>query len=242
MPLKLANGNNVTLFLKPKKPKKPAEPDRVKCYSHRVLELGLQFKSLLYLCKNPDRNRGLTLLKATMIHFKANNNMSKYAYEIMRLLVHQYCTLSEKEAHEEFYGLFVNTKGKADSFIPCDLRMEHLVKSVKTNIKHMFSNKTDKNITTRTSALPVMKDIAENFDKVTGVIVRSKKHSDKESIHDEQDMIKDIHQLKPFVYQSGRKHDSFPNVTSQMVSLLNTTNFRSWIDIQKYKFATELGN
>ena len=236
--VKLGNGNTVSLMVKTK----PAEPDSVKDYSHLVLELGLQFKTFLSLCKNPNRSRGLAALKTTMLHFKANNGCSKYAYEIARLLVHQQCILSEREAYEEFYGLFVNTSGKSNSHIPCDLKMEYIVKEVKTNIKHMFSNKTEQNITTRSSALPVIKDIAQNFDDVTGVIMRSKRHTNVDSLQDEREMIKDIHQIKPFVCQPGRKHESFPIVTKQMSALLDADHFRSWIQSQIYKYVTHLGN
>ncbi|CAG2220286.1 unnamed protein product [Mytilus edulis] len=172
IPIQLSNGKRRSYVIKKAQKSQTPQEDKVKNYGHLCLELGLQFKAILDLCKLPDRERGLRLLKVCMIHFKANNNLSKYAYEILRLLVHQLCILSEQEAHEEFYGLFVNTKGKIDSHIPCDLQMEYIVKSVKRNIKHMFSNKTDKNITTRTSALPAIKDIAENFDKTSGVIIR----------------------------------------------------------------------
>ncbi|CAC5403385.1 unnamed protein product [Mytilus coruscus] len=158
IPIQLSNGKRWSYVIKKAQKSQTAQEDKVKNYGHLCLELGLQFKAILDLCKLPDRDRGLRLLKVCMIHFKANNNLSKYAYEILRLLVHQLCILSEQEAHEEFYGLFVNTKGKMDSHIPCDLQMEYIVKSVKRNIKHMFSNKTGKNITTRTSALPAIKD------------------------------------------------------------------------------------
>ncbi|CAG2238830.1 unnamed protein product [Mytilus edulis] len=133
---------------------------------------------------------------------KVNKNLSKYTYEILRLLVHQLCILSEQEAHEEFYGLFVNTKGKIDRHIPCDLQMEYIVKSVKRNIKHMFSNKTDKNITTRTSALPAIKDIAENFDKTSGVIIRYNEVDGFTLIHLEE---KDIFSMIPGKIGPARK-------------------------------------
>lgn len=103
----------------------------------------MMLKSLLALCKSPDRSRGLSLLKVAMLMFKANNYLSKYAYEIMRFLVHQLCTLSDRKAHQEFYGLFVNTGGKIDSHIPCDLKMEHIVKFARHHLKHMFSNQTE---------------------------------------------------------------------------------------------------
>ena len=109
-------------------------PDHVKNYGHIVLELGLLFKDLLDVIHLPDRDRCLRLLKLAMIFFKANKNLSKYAHEILRFLVHQTCTLSETEAHEVFYGLFVNTRGKKDSHIPADLQVEHLVRTTKKHI------------------------------------------------------------------------------------------------------------
>ena len=235
--LKLANGETKTILLKRKLP--PA--DHVKNYAHRVLELGMLFKSLLYLCKCPSRNMALSLIKITMLVFKANNNLSKYAYECMRFLVHQKCTLSEKEASEEFYGLFVNTKGRLDSHIPCDLQMEYIVKLVKKHLKHMFSNQTEANVTARTSAITAMIEISDKFDRTSDVIVRAKKHSDKDSKQDEADMIKDLRDVRPFVFQRGRSHPTFPNITPSLTESLNPAEIRSWIEVQTLKWATEVG-
>jgi hypothetical protein len=57
-----------------------------------------------------------------------------------------------------FTGLFVNTHGQIDT--PADLQMEYLVKNVKKQIKHMYSNKTEGNIVTRTSVLSAMNEIS----------------------------------------------------------------------------------
>lgn len=93
--IKLANGKYTKLsVLKRKKTHpKPQKVDKVLHYSQRLLELGLFFKDWLDLCKMPHRDRGLCLLRKTMLIFKSNNNLSKYAYEIMRLLYtkHAYC-------------------------------------------------------------------------------------------------------------------------------------------------------
>ena len=172
--------------------KAKSDQDYVKNYGHQLLELGLLFKELMDFIKLPERQRGICILKVCMLYFKSFNNNSKYAYEILRLLVHQNCLLSEKEAHEEFYGLFVNSNGKFYGHIPADLAMEHLVKKVKEHIKHMFSNKTEKNIISRTQAISIIKDIGENFDKESNVTTRSKKHVSKSSIADEQLMLADL--------------------------------------------------
>ena len=233
----LASGETKTILLKRKSP----PGDYVKNYGHKVLELGMLFKSILQLCKSPSRKTGLSLIKITMLVFKANNNLSKYAYECMRFLVHQKCSLSEKEAAEEFYGLFVNTKGRLDSHIPCDLQMEYIVKLVKKHLKHMFSNQTEKNVTARTSAITAMVEVSKNFDNKSQVIVRSKKHSDKDSKMDEVDMIKDLRNVRPFQFQSGRAHPTFPEIKSSLTESLDPADIRSWIEMQTLKWATEIG-
>lgn len=239
MTLQLSNGDTKTIMMR--KVKKAVKEDSVKNYGHLTLELSLMFKSLLDLCKTPNRERGLRLMKLVMTHFKANKWLSKYASEIMRFLVHQMCILSEREAHEEFYGLFVNTEGGVGNHIPCDLQMEFLVKQVKKNIKHMFSNKTEKNITVRTSALPALSDIGEVFDKNSNVITRAKKHSDIDSKRDESAIISDLRQLRPFKLEPGRYHRAFPNVAKTITMKLDPMSFHKWVADQKNKFATEIG-
>ncbi len=105
--------------------------DGVFNYSISLLESGLLFTSLLDLVHYPQRDRGLRLFKFALMFFRSHSTHSKYAYEIVRFLMHQMCTLSLKSAHEEFYGLFANCQGTHGRNIPCDLLMEHYVKKIK---------------------------------------------------------------------------------------------------------------
>ena len=75
-------------------------------------------------------------------------------------------TVSEKSS---------NTNGHFDGHIPADRRMEYLVKTVKTHLKHMYSNKTEKNIVKRTSVIATISDISERYDSTTNVIVRTER-------------------------------------------------------------------
>ena len=238
--IQLTNGKKITLM-------KPAvhhtEPnDYVHNYARRVLETGLLFKDQLDLTRMPDRERGIRLLKLTMLYLKSHRNLSKYAYEIMRLLVHQICILSEKEAHEEFYGMFVNTSCKYDSHIPTDRCMEYLVKEIKRHIKHMYSKKTEENITNRTRAISGIREISENYDRQSSVIVRSKKHSDKSSLEDEMVLLEDLRWVRPFHFTPGRRHTAFPNIASSVVEDLNVAHFHDWINTKLFNFAVEKGN
>jgi hypothetical protein len=210
-------------------------------YARLVVELGLLYQNLIDMIKLPDRDRAIRLLKLTMVMLKQHNNQSKYAYEIMRLLVHQLCCLSEREAHEEFYGMFVNTAGKVDGHVAVDDRMEWCVNTVKKNIKHMASNATEKNIKRRTAAISGISDISENFDKNTKVVVRAKKHKEASSLSDEIQMLEDLRQMRPFHFEAGRHHNSFPNVNDSLLKNVDASKIRSWVHQKIYLFSTEYG-
>ena len=231
----LADGRRLQLMRR----NPPQVGDHVKNYGHRVLEIGLLYKNWLDFIKLPDRDRGLRLLKLMMPVFKANNNLSKYSYEIMRLLVHQLCVLSEREAHKEFYGMFVNTKGRLDSNIAVDDRMECHVAKVKKHVKHMYSNRTDANIAKRSLSFAGMSDVAENYDKVSGVIVRSKKHTTQASYGDELSMIEDLRQIRPFRYTRHRYHEGFERIECSCLESLRVGHYYQWLENKLYKFATE---
>ena len=238
--ISLINGQVISL-MKPYT-QQTEEKDCVLNYARRILEAGLLFKDLLDMTHLPERQRGLRLLKLCMVYLKSHKNLSKYAYEILRLLVHQLCILSERHANEEFYGLFVNTAGLYDSHIPTDRRMEYLVKQVKMHLKHMMSNKTEENISNRTRAISGIREISENFDRQCSVIIRSKRRSDKGSQGNELVLLNDLRRLRPFNKVPGRQHLAFPNITASVVDALNIPHFHNWVDTRKFYFAVEKGN
>ncbi len=211
--------------------------DGVQNYAHRVLELGLLYKDLLDMCKLPSRARALPLLKLIMLLFKVNSNLSKYALEVMRLLVHQLCSLSEQAAHEEFYGLFVNTEGSPAGHVACDDRMEWQGELGQRPIQHMASNKSEKNISNRSRALS-----GTNYDRTTQVLVRSKKHKVAPAREDELAMVTDLHQLRPFQFHAGRCHSAFENISGSMLSEADFPALQRWLEDKAYMYATELGN
>ena len=177
-----------------------------------------------------------------MVLLKADSNMCRYADEILRFLVHQLFILSEEEAHIMFYGMFVNTKGKIDSFIPCDLMMEFVVRTMKKHIKHMYSNKTERNIERKTGALASLDALMNNYDVDSSVIRRNKKHRKADVGGDELSMAEDLHSLSPFQVIPGRKHEQFENVSCSLLSSLNYDHFLRWVTRRAEIHATSLGN
>ena len=242
MDVALADGRKLSVKICDNKVKMSDRQDYVMNYGRRVLELGLLYKDLLDATKLPERSRHISLFKLTMLLFKSHRNLSKYAYEILRVLVHQICILSEKAAAEEFYALFVNTNGHFDGHIPADRRMEYLVKTVKTHLKHMYSNKTEKNIVKRTSAIATISEISERYDSTTNVIVRTKRHSDRSSRGDELILLDSIRAVRPFRKTEGRYHMAFPNIRPSTSDGLDLQHYHMWLVKKIEQFATELGN
>ena len=222
--------------------KHSSHSDKVQNYALLAMEFGFVLKNFLGCIKTPNRQRMLRTVKLMMILLKADSYQSKYADEILRFLVHQLCILSEEEANLMFYSMFVNTKGDVDSFVPCDLMMEFMVRAVKKHIKHMHSNKTESNIDRKTGALASLNSLVKTYDNDTGVLQRSKKHTKSSQESDELSMAEDLHSLKPFTADTGRAHSHFKNVQPSMLGLLDYDYFLKWVTYRSKVHATSLGN
>ena len=207
----------------------PPQPDKVKAYAQQVLEFGLLFKNFEEVCNNPNRERMLRTLKLMMLLIRADSPQAKYADEILRFLMQQLVLLSEHAAYEMFFSLFVNMKGQLTSSMPADIWMERLVRITKKHIKSMVSNKNEENIFRRTSALAGLDFVGSNFDEQSSVSRSTSKHSKAAVDEDEQIMLQDLHKIHPFRNQSGRKHESFPNIESSVLAEMNYSDLHSWM-------------
>ena len=205
----------------------------MKTYGHHVLEVGLTLKYFLELMKTPDRTKLLGLFKMMMVQLKARNTRAKYTLELLRLLLQQYCLLPLKEA--VLQACFVNTDSEVNSHVPADLRMEWLVKNVKTHLKHMFSNKNMAKIAAMSSALYGIQLISENFDETPKVVRRSQKYKKKDVGSDEVSMIADLHRLQPFKHSAGRKYEAFKRIPPSPVKWLDVEKFIKWFTGHKEK-------
>ena len=181
-------------------------------------------------------------MKRMMIILKADNNMSKYADEILRFLVHQTCTLSEYDAKLTFYSMFINTQGRIDGHIAADMQMEFIVRTYKKHIKHMLSNKTESNIERKTAALGSLFNITTHYDDITSVVTRTSSHSKPSEVGDEISMLEDLRQIHPFKHSDNRSHDTFKNIQLSLLAALDRNNLFKWLMHRSKIHATSLGN
>ena len=179
--------------------------------------------------KTPNRNRMIRTMKLLLVVLKADGNMRRYADEILRFLIHQICILSAQEARFMFYSMFVNNKGKMNSFIPCELMMEFIVRNAKKHIKHMCSNKTDSNINRKTGALAGLDMLIKGYDTETDVRQRSGRHIRPTEEGDVLTIAEDLRSLSPFTHQPGRHGQHFTNISPSLFSLLDFDHFLKWL-------------
>lgn len=77
--------------------------------------------------------------------------------------------MSEKAANEDsVLWIICQHHRRFNGHIPAERRMEYLVKEVKEHSKHMFSNKTERNVRNRSSAMSSIREIAEHYEEMSG--------------------------------------------------------------------------
>jgi hypothetical protein len=216
--------------------------DAVYNYAKRVLETGLMFKCLIFLCKSPDYATFMCLLKLLAAALHVKSNKSKYSLEIIRYLIHHNEVLSQRASLETFYRQFVNTNGTPSGHIPADLQNEYIVKEEKEMLRHMYSGKSDKNIERRSAALFAASSVAKTYDSETEVLIRCTKHSTMSSAADEMEIINDLRAKRPFNrMNSGREHKGLPAVEPSCLSSLDLNEYTSWIRDKQIIYSKEIG-
>jgi len=91
---------------------------------------------------------------------------------------------------------FVNPKGKRGKNKATDLQKENEVKYLKGLIRSLGANKTEKSIVSITKAGPVMKEIADNFDDMSGTRNVKTSHKLKSRDQDIEVVTKKLHGLR----------------------------------------------
>ncbi|VDI11762.1 Hypothetical predicted protein [Mytilus galloprovincialis] len=215
---------------------KENKPDKIKDYAHYGLEVGMTFIYFLQNVKKPNRNKMLPLLKMMMLQLRGHSMNAKYPKEILRMLVQQYSVMGLQDACQVFQACFINTTGKSDGHVPADLVQEWNVKECKKHIKHMYSNKIDANICNRTSALPSIHTIADNFDTEACTIIRSKKHTRKQNDEDELLLIQDMKKIRPFEYTSGRSYKEFNTIPRSIAQKVDGQLLLKWFNKNRRTF------
>jgi hypothetical protein len=120
--------------------------------------------------------------------------------------------------------------------------MEHNVRSIKWNVKHMNSGVNDLHIKQRAAANGILGDIGDNYDTCVQSVQRYQSHSHITAIGDMQEVIESMLDYKVFSKVELRSHSSFPAFPASLWQNIDMNKMHHWLADKIEEYAYELGN
>ena len=114
--------------------------------------------------------------------------------------------LSEREANQCIWAATTNWKGGSGKNIEIDLMQENQNLDQKNLIRAMGANQTEKSITRASKASGGIREIVDNFDEIANIRPKSGKHTHASSLKDENTILADLRDLRPFTPLPSRAH------------------------------------
>jgi hypothetical protein len=209
------------------------QPDQIKEYSLCLLRLFFILKSLKDAVKLGDGDRLATIRKVLLKHFKSHSGHNTYAIEMLISILQDKVFLTKRQAHQTRWASLVNSRGGSGNNIEIDLMQENLNRELKKGISGMGANKTPKAIERFSKAAWGEAEIITNFDVAMKIKKPASSHKHKSSEKDENIILADLLQLKPFESIDGRFHEGFPSASSNTLAALNEKAFHDWLKKHK---------
>ena len=75
-----------------------------------------------------------------------------------------------------------------------------------------------------------MRKIIESYEAQVNIHRRSSAHSRQSALYDENIILEDLRDLRPFKKIVGREFESFENISASPTKSFNSAKFQSWID------------
>ena len=179
----------------------------------------------------------ISILHKQLLHdFKSVPGFNAYAIETLVSIIQTYVLLSEAESNQVTWAGTVNWLGGNGKNIEVDLLQENRNKDIKGMIKSMGANKTTQAITRASRAAGGVRLIVENFDYNVQLTKQSSTHTHRSSKDDEEIVLRDLRNLRPFQFSRGRKHKAFPKTEAGNFKTLNDKEFEVWLSRHKNNF------
>lgn len=154
-----------------------------------------------------DTNRICMLLKHMIPFFYSHSELSKYMAECIDYILKVEHTLSPKLAVRVKAASVVNPKGKLGKNKAADLQKENQVKFLKTLIRTLGANKTEKAIMSITKAAPTILAVCDNFDKMMKLKTVDKTHKTRSRDEDIGAILDKLTELSLWTFQESRVLD-----------------------------------
>lgn len=204
------------------------EEDNKFNYHVARLRFGLLDLNLRDSIKEGDGERLFLTLPLLLLFFHVYKR-TKYSYVILLHLTKAMSTMSAGQAHELIWNRFFNKKGGAGHNIPLDLRMEHMVRLLKSSLKQLGANINEGGAQRIAQSLGHLEDLLQNASNDCQCKDPSGHHSKKPLQQSVLQIAKDLVSEECFEEIPGRQHKTFPKFKMNVLSPLNFTKYFSWI-------------
>jgi len=202
--------------------------DKVYLYATEVLTLGLLWHNFHDSTREGDGDRILRCWKFNLLLYKATQRKN-YSIEALNLILQVNYTLSPREAAQVKWCRTVNTSNLKGHNIPMDLHLEHLNRRLKTTLRNMGSNVTNRSVKLAAESVGTVNEICHVFERQCS---NSKETSDKHNCPSfEKDfklILNTLEEKEVFVMKTGRQHNTFKTLP-RLLEKPNYDNLIAWI-------------
>lgn len=210
-------------------------------YQYSLLEYGLLYKNFCDAISEGDGARLVRCWKYFLLVLKQDKEHSrKYALEGFNLLCQIYALLSPRDAHRLIWNRSVKAKFGSGNNIPLDLALEHYNRVLKEVIKKMGPNATNEKAVNRfCKAIPINKQIMDNFDNECQVLKRSGQHVVANASCDFNKVVDELIRSEAFTKKPERKYKGFSNCEASILANFDIHSMYKWINEHKCSECTK---
>ena len=202
--------------------------DSVYNYSCNALSMCLLAIDFDDARKKGDGARIIRLLKFMMLHFKATNKY-KYANHTFRQVAQVKCLLTPHMAYEVTWNRLINLKGKSDTNVEHDRKVEYDNRTYKDNVRGFHGKVTDKSVQRVSRSAQKIEVMLKQINSQTDLKTRSGKHDAPDQASETLILVDRFHTEGIFKFQLGRHHHFFPDFPRSLLSRLDTDDFHDWM-------------
>lgn len=178
------------------------------------------------------------LLLLFKIKFRGKCNRVKYAYTAFKYLCQVKATLSDRMAQRLKWGRYVNSSGGRGKNIPCDLRIEHEVRSLKSRFDNLGKNLTASTAQKIARSQTKLDEVVASFDAHMKTPPPTHGHATLSSELDVDIMVNDLLLADVFSKKPGRHHSGFTDQLPSPISNLDMADTLKWMKTLIKKFSS----
>ncbi|XP_078607892.1 uncharacterized protein LOC144879904 [Branchiostoma floridae x Branchiostoma japonicum] len=209
------------------KPSPPAR-DHKKEHTEARLSFGLFLEDMQDAVREGDGERLMRLYKIALLYYYAYGH-TQYAYSTLLLTVQLNALLTPEKAHRLTWNRFFNSKGGKGKNMPLDLHVEHDNNYIKSFLKGLGPNLTERSAARISKSLGCLKGMLHRTDEELGVACPSGYHHKGKFTQDIHSLVAVIREADLLTFTAGRSFNAFPAFDRNLFARIKYDKMWDWI-------------